>query len=71
VWLQYALLTADLPAVVKAATVFGGAVLLSWSASASLRRLPAIARIIGAERRRAAGSVRPAAEPSRAAGLAD
>lgn len=71
VWLQYALLTADLPAVVKAATVFGGAVLLSWSASASLRRHPAIAWIIGAERRRAAGSVRPAAAPSQAAGLAD
>jgi glucans biosynthesis protein C len=71
VWLQYALLTAELPAVVKAATVFGGAVLLSWSASASLRRLPAVARIIGAERRRAAGAVRPAAAPSQAAGLAD
>jgi len=71
VWLQYALLTAELSAIAKAVTVFGGAVLLSWSASASLRRLPAIARIIGAERRGSAGPVRPAAAPGRAAGLAD
>jgi len=51
VWLQYALRTAGLPAVAKAAIVFGGTVLLSWSASAALRRVPAIAHIIGAERR--------------------
>jgi glucan biosynthesis protein C len=52
VWLQYALRTAGLPAAAKAAIVFGGTVLLSWSATAALRRVPAIAHIIGAERRR-------------------
>lgn len=51
VWLQYALLAADIPAILKAAIVFTGAVLLSWHATAALRRIPAVARIIGGGRR--------------------
>jgi glucans biosynthesis protein C len=40
VWLQYALLTAPLPAIVKAAIVFFTTVVLSWSATEAWRRLP-------------------------------
>ena len=58
VWLQYALLPAALAAAVKAAIVFGGTVLLSWSATASLRRFPAVTYIIGGGRRRPAGPAR-------------
>jgi peptidoglycan/LPS O-acetylase OafA/YrhL len=71
VWLQYALLATGLPAILKAAIVFGGTVLASWSATVALRRLPPIARIIGAERRAPAALLPPAVPPSRAAGLAD
>jgi hypothetical protein len=45
-WLQYALLKAALPAIAKGGIVFLGAVLLSWSATAALRRIPAVARIV-------------------------
>jgi peptidoglycan/LPS O-acetylase OafA/YrhL len=45
-WLQYALLSAELPAVVKACIVFVGTVLLSWGAIAGLRHVPAIGRVI-------------------------
>ncbi len=51
VWLQYAFLPVDLPAVVKAASVFACTVLLSWTTTAALRRLPAGAVIIGGARR--------------------
>ena len=50
VWLQYALLPAALPAVLKAALVCGGTTLFSWSGTAALRRIPAVAHIIGAPR---------------------
>ena len=46
IWLQYALLPAALPAIVKAATVFAGTVALSWGTTAAFRRLPSIAAII-------------------------
>jgi hypothetical protein len=59
VWLQFALLGTALPAVIKGATVFGGALFLSWSAVAALRRLPSVGQIIGAER--AKGAARGAA----------
>jgi surface polysaccharide O-acyltransferase-like enzyme len=39
VWLQYALLNAPVFAFVKAATVFGLTLVLSWVASAALQRL--------------------------------
>jgi Acyltransferase family len=45
-WLQYALLKAQLPAVAKGSLVFLGTVLLSWGATATLRRIPAIAQVI-------------------------
>jgi glucan biosynthesis protein C len=51
VWLQFALLELELPAIVKAAIVFAGALALSWAASAALRRIPVVAGIIGAVRR--------------------
>ena len=54
VWLQFALLGLDLPALVKAGIVFSGTLTLSWSATAALRRIPAVAHIIGADRRSAA-----------------
>lgn len=45
-WLQYALLGAVLPAAAKATMVFLGAVALSWTVSAALRRIPAVGRVL-------------------------
>ena len=45
-WLQYALLHASLAPPAKAAAVFLGAVGLSWSIAAIVRRIPAVARVI-------------------------
>lgn len=70
VWLQYALLPADVPAVVKGAIVFAGTLALSWSLTAALRQLPAIAQVIGADRPAPRATVRPAPAPSRSQGLA-
>jgi surface polysaccharide O-acyltransferase-like enzyme len=39
VWLQYALLGSDLPAISKAAVVFTGTFVLSWGASVGLSKL--------------------------------
>jgi glucans biosynthesis protein C len=52
VWLQFALLGAPLPAIVKGALVFGGTLLLSWGVVAALRRVPPVGQIIGADRAR-------------------
>jgi hypothetical protein len=54
VWLQYALLGIELPAIIKAAIVFGGTVLLSRASVAAIRRIPQTAEIIGAGRARGA-----------------
>ncbi len=54
VWLQYALLPAELPGIVKAGVVFAGTLLLSWATTAALRRLPVLAGIIAGGRRIAA-----------------
>lgn len=70
VWLQSALLPASLPAIVKGAIVFGGTLLLSWSLSAALRRVPAVAQIVGAERRTPVAAPRPLSAPGRTQGLA-
>jgi hypothetical protein len=43
-----------LPAVIKAAVVFGCTLFLSWWTIAALRRLPPVGHIIGAERARGA-----------------
>jgi peptidoglycan/LPS O-acetylase OafA/YrhL len=46
-WLQYALLPASLPALAKAAIVFLGALGLSWSTIAMIRRrIPVVARVV-------------------------
>ncbi len=50
VWLQYALLEASLPAVVKAVIVFGLTVLLSWIATTIVQRIPLGAQLIGSAR---------------------
>jgi Acyltransferase family len=55
VWLQFALLGLALPALVKAAIVFSVMLALSWSATAALCRVPAVANIIGAARPATAG----------------
>ena len=72
VWLQFALLGLALPAILKGAIVFGGTLMLSWGASAALRRVPAIGQIIGADRRAAvsANALRPVAVSDRSQGLA-
>jgi peptidoglycan/LPS O-acetylase OafA/YrhL len=45
-WLQYSLLRASLPAIAKGSLVFAGTTLLSWGATAALRRIRAVARVI-------------------------
>jgi len=47
VWLQYALLDVAMPAILKAASVFAGTLLMSWAATAALRSVPLGARLIG------------------------
>jgi glucans biosynthesis protein C len=51
IWLQYALLGAALFAIIKAAIVFIGTLLLSWMASAVTSRIPLIDRLISGKRR--------------------
>jgi surface polysaccharide O-acyltransferase-like enzyme len=52
VWLQFAMLNAPLPAVIKAPIVFGGTLVLSWGIiSAAIRSLPRVALVIGGDRR--------------------
>jgi surface polysaccharide O-acyltransferase-like enzyme len=70
VWLQYALLPAELPAVLKGGLVFAGTLALSWSATAALRRLPAIAQLIGAGRTGAVAARPPSPASGRSQGLA-
>ena len=45
-WLQLGLLDLQAPALLKAATVFGGAVMLSWGTSIGLRKIPGVGRVI-------------------------
>jgi hypothetical protein len=45
-WLQYGLLAAPMSGPAKGCSVFLGALVLSWTLTASLRRIPAIARLI-------------------------
>ncbi len=56
VWLQYALLSAPLSAVVKAAIVFGGTLFLSLATTLAVHRIPFGARLIGAVPRAVATS---------------
>jgi peptidoglycan/LPS O-acetylase OafA/YrhL len=45
-WLLFALVPLSLPAVVKWTIAFPGALLLSWGTVATMRRIPAIARVV-------------------------
>ncbi len=45
-WLQYALLKSTLPAIAKFSAVFAGTILLSWGATAVLRQIPAVKRVL-------------------------
>ena len=56
VWLQYALLGTALFAMVKAAIVFGGTLVLSWIVVLAVQRIPFGAQLIGAPRRAVATS---------------
>lgn len=56
VWLQYALLGTALLALIKAAVVFGGTLVLSWIAVLAVQRIPFGAQLIGAPRRAVATS---------------
>lgn len=56
IWLQYALLAAALPAIVKAAIVFSATLALSWGVAEAWRRLPLAEMLRGSARRLAAAS---------------
>ncbi len=56
VWLQYALLGTALFAMIEAAIVFGGTLVLSWIAVLAVPRIPFGAQLIGAPRRAVAMS---------------
>jgi peptidoglycan/LPS O-acetylase OafA/YrhL len=45
-WLQFALVPAAMPGVAKFLIVFPGALALSWAVAATIRRIPAVARVI-------------------------
>jgi hypothetical protein len=45
-WLQLAILSSPLPAIAKGVLVFAGVLLLSWGTSATIRRIPAVSRIV-------------------------
>lgn len=45
-WLQYWLFDLDLPAIVKAAVAFVLTVVLSWAATAALRKIPGATRVL-------------------------
>jgi hypothetical protein len=45
-WLQLAILSSSLPAIGKGVLVFAGVLLLSWGTSATIRRIPAVSRIV-------------------------
>jgi surface polysaccharide O-acyltransferase-like enzyme len=55
VWLQYALLTLPLLAVIKAPIVFAGTLLGTWASASALEHIPFGARLIGAPARPVAG----------------
>ena len=45
-WLQLAILSSSMPAIEKGILVFAGVLLLSWGASAALRSIPGVSRIV-------------------------
>jgi glucans biosynthesis protein C len=69
-WMQYLLLGMALPAIVKAALVFGVTLVLSWAATTAISSVPFGARILRGQRRTAitvtgATAKQRAAKPSR------
>jgi surface polysaccharide O-acyltransferase-like enzyme len=46
IWLQFAMLRVELPALAKGAIVFLGGLALCWGASAALRQIRAVARVL-------------------------
>jgi peptidoglycan/LPS O-acetylase OafA/YrhL len=70
VWLQFAMLATALPAIAKASVVFAGTLTLSWVATAALRRIPAVAQIIG-DGRRSPALAAPAASRREVPSLSD
>lgn len=65
VWLQYALLSMPLFAVIKAAIVFGATLICTWATVNAFERIPFGAWLIGATRRPVAGFA-PGAPPGSA-----
>ncbi|MDE3176020.1 MAG: acyltransferase [Pseudomonadota bacterium] len=63
VWMQYALIDLPLPALVKAALVFGVTLPVSLALALAMRRLPLLARLLGEE---PGAAPRPANMPQRA-----
>jgi len=57
-WTQYLLLDVSLPAIAKGLIVFAVSLVLSWAASAALRRVPVAGRVIGAASRGQASEIR-------------
>ena len=45
-WLQFAILSLAMPAIGKGLIVFAGTLLLSWGASAALRRIPGVSGVV-------------------------
>lgn len=45
-WMQYELVPAALPAIAKWFIVFPGSLMLSWALADTIRRIPAVARVI-------------------------
>jgi peptidoglycan/LPS O-acetylase OafA/YrhL len=45
-WLQYWLFDFDIPAIVKAPVAFVPTVVLSWAATAALRKIPGATRVL-------------------------
>jgi peptidoglycan/LPS O-acetylase OafA/YrhL len=74
VWLQYALLSAALPAIAKASIVFSGTVVASWGTMIALRRIPLNGPLLGTMGRASAlqgGRRRPATEAGTPSKLID
>jgi glucans biosynthesis protein C len=61
-WMQYLLLGAALPAIAKAALVFGVTLSMSWAATTAICSVPFGARILRGQRRTATGVTRATAK---------
>jgi surface polysaccharide O-acyltransferase-like enzyme len=62
-WLQFVLLAAPCPAIVKALTVFVLAAMLSWATAAMLRHIPVLNGIVGAAQRLRSSEMAPLHAP--------